>query len=93
MVENGVNLPDIYQAFCSENETSQFVPKIKKRKNSANSDHFPFTEKGVKAVFVYSLGKVGGYHNILDSKEELEYGSYNSLFKLLVGTIEHQLIK
>jgi aminopeptidase YwaD len=93
MVQNGSEHLDVYEAFVKENELQHLVPKIKKRGNSANSDHYPFTQKDVKAVFIYSLGDVGGYHNILDSKNELEYHSYEALFKLMVGTIEHQLVK
>jgi len=92
MVQNGSEHLDIYEAFVKENELQHLVPKIKKRGNSANSDHYPFTQKDVKAVFIYSLGDVGSYHNILDSKDKLEYNSYNNLFKLITGSIEHQII-
>jgi aminopeptidase YwaD len=93
MIENGNELPDVYKSFDTENKEYKLVTEIKKRGNSPNSDHYPFTQKDVKAIFIYSLGEVGGYHNILDSKDKLEYRSYERLFRLLVGTIEHRLTK
>lgn len=93
MIENGTDLPEVYQAFVTQNKSGSYVPVVKKRGNSANSDHYPFTQKSVKAVFIYSLGEVGGYHNTLDAKEELEYESYPNLFEFMIKTIERQLIK
>jgi aminopeptidase YwaD len=93
MVENGIELPSVYEAFVTENINESYVHTVKKRGNSPNSDHYPFTQKEVKAVFIYSLGNVGGYHNIMDSKEELEYQSYEALFNFMIHTIENQFIK
>lgn len=92
MVENGDELHKVYNAFVETNEKLCLLPEIKKRANSANSDHYPFTQKGVDAVFIYSLGDVGGYHNVLDSKENLEYDSYTPLYKTITQTIEQQII-
>lgn len=83
MVENGVELSKTYDLMTIINNEEAFVKEIKKRKNSPNSDHYPFSQKGVDAIFLYSLGKVGGYHNIFDVKEKLEYESYSSLYQLI----------
>ncbi|MDB4835125.1 M28 family peptidase [Cyclobacteriaceae bacterium] len=89
-IENGVELKDVADAFKIVNDQYFYLPKIKTRKNAPNSDHFPFTEKKVSAVFLYSLGDVGGYHNVLDDKKDLEYGSYVGLFSLVKAVLESE---
>lgn len=65
------------------NADGKYVPEIVKRKNAANSDHFPFTEKGVNSIFMYTMGEVGGYHDIHDSPDDLEYDYYEKVFGLV----------
>ena len=83
MVENGVELPKTIDLMNEINERKNYLKEIKKRKNSPNSDHYPFSQNGVDAIFLYSLGEVGGYHNVFDTKEKLEYDSYSSLYQLI----------
>lgn len=83
MVENGVELPKTVDLLNEINDSKNCLKEIKKRKNSPNSDHYPFSQKGVDAIFLYSLGEVGGYHNVFDTKEKLEYESYPSLYQLI----------
>lgn len=82
MVVNGEELSLEFQLLQTINETGAFVSSIEKRKNRANSDHFHFTEKNIPAFFVYAKGKVGGYHNLGDTKEKLENGQFEGLFNL-----------
>ena len=83
MIENGVELSKTSELMEKINGKGSFVKEIKKRKNAPNSDHYPFTEKGINAIFLYTLGEVGGYHNVFDIKEKLEYDSYSSLYQLV----------
>ena len=82
MVVNGEELDLEYQLLKTINETGLFVSSIERRKNRANSDHFHFTEKNIPAFFIYAKGKVGGYHNLGDTKDKLENGQFDGLFKL-----------
>jgi aminopeptidase YwaD len=70
------------------NTTNKYVTTIKQRGEAANSDHYYFSKKGIPAFFIYSNGKVGGYHNISDSPDKLEKGYFNSLFSLLLNFTE-----
>ncbi len=47
------------------------LPALKKRGRAANSDHFPFSERGVPAFFTYSLGGPGFYHDVQDKPAAL----------------------
>ncbi len=66
------------------NEEHHFMKEVKKRGESAHSDHHPFYKKGVKAVFIYTFGdQYKEYHNIYDRSEALPYTGYRSYFQLL----------
>ncbi|MEJ7677904.1 MAG: M28 family peptidase [Segetibacter sp.] len=49
----------------------------------ANSDHYWFTEKGVPAFFIYTLGGIKAYHDIFDKAKTLPLTEYKDLFRLI----------
>ena len=48
---------------------------LKLRPNAANSDHFPFTVKGVPALFFYASGGEQPYHHPDDIPETLDWNA------------------
>ena len=66
------------------NEQNNYFTKINSRGKAANSDHYWFTEKGVPAFFIYTLGGIKAYHDIYDVAKTLPLDKYENLFKLLV---------
>ena len=64
------------------NQKIQAVTVVKARGKAANSDHYFFTEKGVRSFFVYTMGKNKNYHDIFDTYENLNFNSFNGLAKL-----------
>jgi len=81
-VVNGEKYPEIHQGLESLNNKHLLLTEVKKRGISANSDHHPFSEKGVPAVFIYTMGNYREYHNIKDQGEKVPFTAYNELFKL-----------
>jgi len=66
------------------NEENGFLKLIKERGESCNSDHCPFFKKGVKSVFIYTMGKeLVEYHTVYDTPENFPFTAYDGLFKLL----------
>ena len=66
------------------NEEHEYLKQIKQRGESCNSDHCPFYEKGVKSVFIYTMGPEHmEYHTIYDNAENFPFTAYNGLFGLL----------
>ncbi|MCA1918011.1 MAG: M28 family peptidase [Flavobacterium piscis] len=65
------------------NNELDLLPQINKRGKSVNSDHAPFNDKGVKGIFIYSMGGKTYYHSPKDKPETLTFAGYESLFKLL----------
>ncbi len=50
-------------------------PPLLLRPNAPNSDHFPFTQRGVPAVFFYLQGGPGYYHDGYDRPETLTWAA------------------
>jgi aminopeptidase YwaD len=66
------------------NEEKKLLTKVKRRGPSANSDHYWFTEKGVPAFFIYTMGPNKHYHDIFDTYEELSFREYDDITDLLI---------
>ncbi len=88
-VVNGSQFTDIVELLKKINEEQNLQIDIKIRGVSNNSDHAPFYEKGVKAVFIYAMGKAGGYHHPSDVLENMSLAKYNEIVKLLLTVVNH----
>jgi aminopeptidase YwaD len=66
------------------NDDQHYLKKINPRDKAANSDHYPFSEKGVPAFFIYTTGGIKAYHDVYDRPDTLPFTAYNALFKLFV---------
>lgn len=51
---------------------------------TANSDHWPFHEKDVPAIFFLTKGKAGGGHDTFDTSDKLPLYGYENLFNLVI---------
>lgn len=60
-----------FQALNKINREKGYLLKVKPRKQTANSDHYWFSQKGVPAVFIYTMGGLKHYHDIYDRAETL----------------------
>ncbi|WP_448697704.1 M28 family metallopeptidase [Mucilaginibacter sp. AW1-3] len=67
------------------NDQYHYLVKIYPRGKAANSDHYFFTEKGVPAFFMYTMGGIKAYHDVYDISATLPLTKYPELFKLLIG--------
>ena len=66
------------------NNEHKLLTAINARGKAANSDHYWFTEKGVPAFFIYTLGGIKAYHDIDDKAATLPLTEYKDLFQLIV---------
>lgn len=83
MVTNGAILTNEFETMNSINKEKQYVKEIKKRGKAQNSDHYWFTEKGVPAFFIYTLGGIKAYHDVDDIEKTLPLSDYGDVFRLL----------
>lgn len=82
-VVNGKMFEEDFLRLAEINSTYKFIPKIRARGAAANSDHYWFSENGVPAFFIYTLGERKAYHDIFDVPETLNFAGYEGLFKLI----------
>jgi len=70
------------------NSEMNLLTKIKRRGPTANSDHYWFTEKGVPAFFIYTMGPNKHYHDVFDTYEELSFNEYADITTLLTEFVQ-----
>ncbi|MDR3047677.1 MAG: M28 family peptidase [Bacteroidales bacterium] len=78
-----------YGKLVTLNEQEHFLPAVKNRPNAANSDHYPLSQQGIPALFIYTMGgKTGGYHNYTDRCENCSLAQWEKFFGLIVGALQ-----
>ena len=82
-VVNATEFPDLFEKLEKVNAENNYVTQIKKRGKAANSDHYYFSENGVPAFFIYTMGGIKAYHDVLDKPETLPLTDFADVFKLL----------
>jgi aminopeptidase YwaD len=82
-VVNGTLFPTEFNLLKSINEKGHFLPEVKVRGKAANSDHYLFSERGVKAFFIYTRGGIKAYHDVYDQAATLPLTRFEDLYKLL----------
>ncbi|MBK5284656.1 MAG: Zn-dependent exopeptidase M28 [Bacteroidia bacterium] len=83
MVVNATEHPDKFKVLKKINKEKKYFSNIGQRGKAKNSDHYWFTEKGVKCFFIYTLGGISAYHDIYDRAETVPLTKYENLFRLL----------
>ncbi len=87
-VVNATLFPEEFKMLQEINEENAFLTEVKSRGPSSNSDHYWFTEKGVPAFFIYTMGPNKNYHDVFDHYEELSFVEYMDITALLTRFVE-----
>jgi len=87
-VVNGTEYKNRFDKLVEINKNNQYLQTVNIRGPAANSDHYPFYEKGVHSIFIYTLGEYSEYHNIYDDAENLPLIEYEDLFRLLLDFVD-----
>jgi len=66
------------------NEDNHYMVEVEEKVAKDNSDHWPFHEKGIPAIFFLTKGGSAGVHNIFDTPDKLPLYGYENLFKLII---------
>ena len=82
-VVNGRVFEDAYRRLLALNTAHHYLSALGARGRAANSDHFPFSEAGVPAIFLYTRGGSTAYHDINDRPEALSLVGFNGAFGLV----------
>ena len=87
-VVNGSFFENYFEKLKEINSNKNYLENIYSRGKAQNSDHYYFTEKGVKSFFIYTHGGTGNYHDIFDKPETLTFAEYDDIYNLLVDFID-----
>jgi len=82
-VVNATLFPEEFTRLENINKEKNYLTQIKRRGPAANSDHYFFTEAGVPAFFIYTMGPNKHYHDIYDTYQELSFSAFGNLSNLL----------
>ncbi|MCU0389147.1 MAG: M28 family peptidase [Chitinophagaceae bacterium] len=66
MVVNATEFPNEWKMLDDINKQNGWLSQVGQRGKARNSDHYFFTEVGVPAFFIYTLGGIKAYHDIYD---------------------------
>jgi len=86
-VVNADSQKKVYDKLVSINEDTHRFPVVKARGAACNSDHCPFTQAGVPAIFIYTMGGVSYYHDVMDRPETLPLTKFDELYRTLAELI------
>lgn len=65
------------------NLENNYLPAVYPRDKARNSDHYYFSEHGVKAFFFYLMGEFPAYHDVFDTPEVVTFSRYAEAFSLI----------
>lgn len=83
-VVNAKAFPGLFQNLVDINEQKHYLKEVKARGESCNSDHCPFYEEGVPAIFIYTRGpEATAYHIPQDHFDSLPLTEFDDLFRLI----------
>jgi aminopeptidase YwaD len=82
MAVNGAVFSKEFNQLKSINEKYQLLPHVKSRGKAANSDHYWFSEAGVRCFFFYLMGPYPYYHDVYDRPEMVPFTNYENAFLL-----------
>lgn len=86
-VVNGTQFKTEFDKLVELNKIKNYLVDVSIRGPAANSDHFPFYDKGVKSFFIYTQGEYSEYHSIFDKAKGLPLVEYEDLYRLLVDFV------
>jgi Zn-dependent M28 family amino/carboxypeptidase len=87
-VVNATLFPKQFARLTAINDAKKYLPEIRSRGKAANSDHYHFSEIGVPAIFMYSIGGKGYYHDVFDRPAELSLYNVPGVAHLLIDFVE-----
>jgi aminopeptidase YwaD len=80
---NGTIHTEKFDQLVAINEAGQFVPEVKPRGPTANSDHHWFHEKGVPCFYIYTAGNNAHYHVPEDHAADVDLEGFGALRTLI----------
>ncbi len=87
MAVGGKTFTGLFEKFSTLNDSLKATHKLDSRPNAPNSDHYPFTQKGVPALFFYTMGGPPHYHDVHDKPDALSLFAFYKFRNLVVHAL------
>lgn len=87
-VVNSTAQQEFFDQLTAINTKESLLMNVKPRGPACNSDHCPFVQKGVPAVFIYTMGGISAYHDVFDKPETLPLTEFDDLYRLLLAALK-----
>ena len=87
-VVNATEQKKAFDVLTAINEKTHRLAQVKSRGPACNSDHCPFSKKGVPAIFIYTLGGITAYHDVFDKPETLPLTDFDDLYRTLIDLLK-----
>jgi hypothetical protein len=78
-VVNAVEQKAVFDQLVAINTKGQRLAQVKPRGPACNSDHCPFTKRGIPGIFIYTMGGISAYHDVYDKPETLPLTEFGDL--------------
>ncbi|MEO8066415.1 MAG: M28 family peptidase [Flavobacteriales bacterium] len=88
MVVNATVQEDEFALLTQINTDKPRLVDIKSRGPACNSDHCPFVQKGIPAIFIYTLGGIAAYHDVNDKPETLPLTDFADIHATLFDFVQ-----
>ncbi|HRD51912.1 MAG TPA: M28 family peptidase [Flavobacteriales bacterium] len=88
MVVNATAQQKAFDQLVAINGSKGYLKEVKARGPACNSDHCHFVKRGVPAIYIYTLGGVAHYHDVMDRAETLPLTEFADLHALLRDFIQ-----
>lgn len=88
-VVNATLFENEFKQLQAINAEKSLLKQVKSRGPAANSDHYWFTQMGVPAFFIYTMGPNKNYHDVFDTQANLSFVEYEDITTLLVEFTKH----
>ncbi|MFM7668799.1 MAG: M28 family metallopeptidase [Bacteroidota bacterium] len=85
---NATLFPKEFDLLTKINKKKKYLKMIKSRGTAANSDHYFFTEAGVPAFFIYTMGSNKNYHDVFDKYENLTFSAFENIGDLIIDFVK-----
>lgn len=82
---NATEYPQAFTMLQDENTRGRYLVNVYPRGKAANSDHYWFSENGVPAFFIYTMGGIAAYHDVFDRSTTLPLTKFEELYHLILG--------
>ncbi|MFD1551186.1 hypothetical protein DNU06_16740 [Putridiphycobacter roseus] len=87
-VVNGNVHPKYFKKLEKLNKKGNYLPLVKKRGPTQNSDHYFFSQTGVPSFFVYTMGDCKNYHDVYDTAAQTSLNNFDQVLALFIDFID-----